>query len=76
MPKTVHITAPIDPLEVRIERLRIPKARQRRIRAMMDEARARLASQELDVSFALSGRVDAGDSTEPERKLQNASAAD
>ncbi len=44
MPKSVHITSPIDPLEVRIKRLRIPKARQRELLAIMDEAWARQAT--------------------------------
>jgi len=38
-----HITAPIEPLESRIKRLRIPKARQKELLAIMDEAWARLA---------------------------------
>jgi hypothetical protein len=44
MPRPVaHITAPIEPLESRIKRLRIPKARQKELLAIMDEAWARLA---------------------------------
>ena len=43
MPRPVaHITAPIEPLESRIKRLRIPKARQKELLAIMDEAWTRL----------------------------------
>jgi hypothetical protein len=45
MPRPVHITTPIDPLEVRIRRLRIPKARQKELLAIMDEAWERLATE-------------------------------
>jgi hypothetical protein len=43
MPRPIHITTPIEPLESRIKRLRIPKARQKELLAIMDEAWARLA---------------------------------
>jgi hypothetical protein len=44
MPRPVaHITTAVDPLEVRIKRLRIPKTRQRELLAIMDEAWANLA---------------------------------
>ncbi|MDR3774074.1 MAG: hypothetical protein P4L26_12035 [Terracidiphilus sp.] len=46
MPKSVHITTPIDPLEVRIKRLHIPKARQKELLAIMDEAWARYSNLE------------------------------
>ena len=42
-----HITAPIEPLESRIKRLRIPKARQKELLAIMDEAWARLAVEKV-----------------------------
>ncbi len=68
MPRPVaHVTAPIDPLEVRIKRLRIPKARQKRLRAMMDEAWVRFYGEK---------QVSTGDTIKQEKKLQNASAAD
>lgn len=41
-----HITAPIDPLEVRIKRLRIPKARQKELQAIVDEVWARYSKLE------------------------------
>jgi hypothetical protein len=37
-----HITTPIEPLESRIKRLRIPKARQKELLSIMDEAWAHL----------------------------------
>jgi hypothetical protein len=43
MPRPIHITTPIEPLESRIKRLRIPKARQKELLAIMDEAWAHLA---------------------------------
>ena len=42
MPRPIHITAPIEPLESRIKRLRIPKARQKELLEIMDEAWAHL----------------------------------
>ena len=42
MPRPIHITTPIEPLESRIKRLRIPKARQKELLTIMDEAWARL----------------------------------
>jgi hypothetical protein len=42
MPRPIRITTPIEPLESRIKRLRIPKARQKELLAIMDEAWARL----------------------------------
>jgi hypothetical protein len=44
MPRPIHITTPIEPLESRIKRLRIPKTRQKELLAIMDEAWARLAT--------------------------------
>jgi hypothetical protein len=67
MPRSVHITSPAEPLEVRIKRLRIPKARQKELRAMVDEIRQRLANEE---------EASSGDSTKSGKKLQSASAAD
>jgi hypothetical protein len=37
MPRPIHITTPIEPLESRIKRLRIPKARQKEWLAIMRE---------------------------------------
>jgi hypothetical protein len=48
-------------------RLRIPKARQKELRAMVDEIRQRFANAE---------EAPLGDSNEPGKKLQSASAAD
>ena len=45
MPRPIHITTPIEPLESRIRRLRISKARQKELLAIMDEAWARLAAE-------------------------------
>jgi hypothetical protein len=42
MPRPIHITPPIEPLESRIKRLRIPKARQKELPAITDEAWERL----------------------------------
>jgi hypothetical protein len=48
MPRPVaHITAPIEPLESRIKRLRIPKARQKELLAIMNEAWTRLAVERI-----------------------------
>ena len=41
-----HITAPIDPLDVRIKRLRIPKARQEELLAIVDEVWTRYSKLE------------------------------
>jgi hypothetical protein len=46
MPKSVHITTPPLNFEEEVRRLRIPKARQKQLREMMDEARARLAAEQ------------------------------
>ncbi len=40
-----HIVGRAAPVEVRIRQLRIPKARQKQLCAMMDEAWARLAAE-------------------------------
>jgi hypothetical protein len=50
-----------------VKRLRIPKARQKQLRAMMDEARAKLAAEKQTTKGARVKR---------EEKLKNASAAD
>lgn len=62
-----HITAPVEPLEIRIKRLRIPKARQKQLRAMMDEAWVRLAAEK---------QASQGAPIEQGEKVSNASAAD
>lgn len=67
MPRSIHITTPVEPLEVRIKRLRIPKARQKELLAIMDEAWVRLAA----------GReISPNDSAQPGEKSKRASAAD
>ncbi len=66
MPRPIHITTPIEPLETRIKRLRIPKARQKELRAMMDEAWARQAAER--------GRSP-NDSVQPGEKPESASDA-
>ena len=66
MPRPIHITTPIDPLESRIKRLRIPKARQKELLAIMDEAWARLATER---------GVRSNDSAQWGEKLESASAA-
>ncbi|MGD0519919.1 MAG: hypothetical protein ABSA48_01570 [Terracidiphilus sp.] len=45
MPRPIHITTPVEPLETRIKRLRITKSRQKELLAIMDEAWARLAAE-------------------------------
>src|ERR1035437_2074561 len=45
MPRPIHITTPIEPLESRIRRLRISKARQKELLAIIDEAWALLAAE-------------------------------
>lgn len=68
MPRPVaHITSPPEPLEVRIKRLRIPKVRQKQLRAMMDEVWAQLRAEKQSPADA---------ETEREEKIKNASAAD
>jgi hypothetical protein len=61
-----YLKSPPDPIEVRIARLRIPKARQKRLLAIMDEAWA-----EFEKKKALQTKA-----IEVEDKLNNASAAD
>jgi hypothetical protein len=63
MPRPIRITTPIEPLETRIKRLRIPKARQKELWAMMDEAWARLAKEK---------QAATSDTVKQEEKLQNA----
>jgi hypothetical protein len=67
MPRSVHITTLIPPPWSMAKRLRIPKARQKELRAMVDEIRRRFANEE---------EAPSGDSTKPGKKLQCASAAD
>jgi hypothetical protein len=66
MRRSVQLATPRPSIESLIKRLHIPKARQKELRAMMDEARARLASEKLS-----SG----SDAVKQEEKLCNASAA-
>ena len=75
MPQPIHITSPIDPMELRIKRLNIPKARQRKLRAMMAESRARMASLNAMISIALRGGADADDANQPGKKLHSAFSA-
>jgi len=68
MPRPVaHITTRPPSHESMVRRLRIPKARQEQLRAIMDEARAQMATQEQATTNKRGKR---------EEKLQNASAAD
>jgi hypothetical protein len=67
MRPSVHITTPIEPREIRIKRLRIPKARQKELVAMMDQAWARLAAEKETPPI---------DSVQPGKKPERASAAD
>jgi hypothetical protein len=66
MPRPIHITTPIEPLESRIRRLRIPKARQKELRAMIAETRERLAAERESILC---------DSVQPGEKLESASTA-
>ena len=61
MRPSVHITTPPPSFESMVKLLRIPKARQKELRAMMDEARARLAAEQETHSI---GSVLPGDKTE------------
>jgi hypothetical protein len=67
MPRSVHITTVIPPPLSMARRLRIPKARQKELRAMVDELRQRFANED---------EASSGDSTNSGKKLQRASAAD
>jgi hypothetical protein len=75
MPRSIHITSPIDPIELRIKRLQIPKARQKKLRAMMAESRSRMASLEAMISSAFRGGVGADDANHPGKKLHSAFSA-
>ena len=66
MPLTVHITAPWPSRESMIKRLRIPKARQKELLAIMDQAWERNVCQE---------EVPLNDIIEPGKKRKSASAA-
>ena len=67
MPRAVQLPTPRPSIESLVKRLRIPKARQKELQAIMDEARARLAAEK---------QAAASDTVKQEEKLQNASAAD
>jgi hypothetical protein len=67
MPRPIHITTPIEPREARIKRLRIPKARQKELLAIIDEGWARLATEK---------ETHLNDSVQPGEKPKRASAAD
>ena len=45
MPRSVQLPTPRPSIESLIKQLRIPKARQKKLRAMMDEARAELVTE-------------------------------
>jgi transposase len=68
MPKSVHITARPPSYEEQVKRLRIPKARQKRLLAIMDDAwrRHARAAESLEVETNESGTV----------TIKNAIAAD
>ena len=68
MPRPIaYLTTRPPSHESMVKRLRIPKARQKQLRAMMDEARAKLAAEKQTTKGARVKR---------EEKLKNASAAD
>jgi hypothetical protein len=48
MPQSVQLPTPRPSIESLIKQLRIPKARQKQLRAMMDEARAEMAPENKD----------------------------
>lgn len=73
MPHPIRISAPIDTLDLRVRRLRIPRARQMQLRAMMEEARKQLTVYEVDLSSALGGGADAEYATETGKKFLHAS---
>jgi len=54
MPLSVYITAPKEPLEASIKHLRIPRARQKTLLAVLDRAWARHADQEAHSADRLS----------------------
>jgi hypothetical protein len=72
MPQPIRVTSPIDPMELRIKRLQIPKARQKKLRAMMAESRARMASLDAMLNSALRGGVGADDANQQGKKLHSA----
>lgn len=65
MPKSVHITTPPLSLEEIAKRLRIPKAKQKALRAVLDEAWSEFSRQADKPS----------ESAEPEKRRKRASAA-
>ncbi|HUA99435.1 MAG TPA: hypothetical protein VMA34_13985 [Terracidiphilus sp.] len=67
MPRSVQLPTPRPSVESLIEQLQMPKARQKRLRAIMDEAWAELEAKK---------RASSGAAIVPEEKLKNASAAD
>jgi hypothetical protein len=67
MPKSVHITTPYPTFEEVARRLRIPKRRQKEIRAMADEFIKQLDEDEKSPASKI---------TEREEKRKDASAAD
>ena len=68
MPRPVaYLTTPRPSIESLVKRLRIPKARQKQLRALMDEARAQLAAEK---------QAAKGTKGKREEKFKNASAAD
>lgn len=67
MPKPVHISTPPPSHEEMVRRLRVPKARQRKLRAIMDETWARLESLE---------KVSENPESGQEENRKNAPAAD
>ena len=46
MPRSVQLPTPRPSIESLIKQLRIPKARQKKLRAMMDKARAELVTED------------------------------
>jgi hypothetical protein len=65
MRKPIHITAPRPTLEERAKQLRIPKARQKELQALVDEFKATLSNWKEAPT----------NSIEPEKRRKRASAA-
>jgi hypothetical protein len=65
MPKSVHITAPRTTHEERVKQLRISKAREKELQALVDEFKTMLSNREEALV----------NSIEPEKSRKRASAA-
>jgi len=65
MPKPIHITAPRTTHEQRVKQLRVPKAREKELQALVDKFKAEFSNRE-DALVS---------SIEPEKRRKRASAA-